>query len=241
MPKKQRFWEIDAARGAAIICMLAVHAVYDLMLLGKLGGELGTGFRGSLAFFTAITFVTISGISFFISYSHSSEKKRFWESYPKFLRRGLLIFSGGLLITAVTFFAAPDGIIVFGILHLIGTSIILAPFFFRFSEINIIIGAMVILAGALAPSIEGPYWMLPLGFHPNDFYSLDYEPLLPWFGFFLVGISMGSSFYPKGRRGYEFNYEPGYLGKFLSFLGRNSLLIYLIHQPLIFAVAYFIL
>lgn len=241
MDKKARYVEIDAARGVAIICMLAVHAVYDLILLGKIHGELGAGFWGSLAFFTAITFVTVSGISFYISYSRSSEKNGLWESYPKFLRRGLLIFSGGLLITAVTFFAAPDGLIVFGILHLIGTSIMLAPFFFRFSEINIIIGAFFILVGAIAPSVSGPYYMLPIGIHPQDFYSLDYEPLLPWFGFFLVGMSVGSSFYPKGRRGYEFNYEPGYAGKLLSFLGRNSLLIYLVHQPLMLAVAYFIL
>lgn len=241
MEKRERFWEIDAARGAAIICMLAVHAVYDLILLGKMGGELGAGFWGSLAFTTAITFVTVSGISFSISYSRHSAKRNFLESYPKFLKRGLLIFSGGLLITAATFFIVPKGFIIFGILHLIGASIMLAPLFFCFGEINILLGALVILAGAVAPAVDGPFWTIPVGFHPHDFYSLDYEPLLPWFGFFLFGMSMGASFYPNGRRIYEFGDEPGYAGKILSFLGRNSLLIYLIHQPMLLFAAYFIL
>ena len=97
-----------------------------------------------------------------------------------------------------------EGYIVFGILHLIGVSIILAPFFYRFGKYNFVIGAIVILIGFAVTNIPGPVFLLPLGLHPAAWWSVDYEPLFPWFGVVLLGIGIGSVLYPAGSGGSHF-------------------------------------
>jgi len=78
--------------------------------------------------------------------------------------------------------------------------------------------------------------MVPLGIHPHGFYTLDYEPLFPWFGVILIGIAVGVWLYPKGNRRFSLSFwgenVPPVL-KFFSFLGRHSLFVYLGHQPVI--------
>ena len=236
----ERFWELDSVRGIAIVSMIAVHAVYDMIYLKAIAGQMGYGFWGALAFVTASTFVMVVGISFWISYSRTiGNKGSFLSAYPKYIRRGLFILSGGMLITAVTFVLVPEGFVVFGILHLIGVSVIIAPLFYRFGENNVYIGMAFIAAGILISGVTGPYFLLPLGIHPADFFSFDYEPVFPWFGMVLVGMYIGSILYPGGKRAFSVRESPGIAGAFLAFLGRNSLLIYFLHQPvLIFAITY---
>jgi uncharacterized membrane protein len=70
-----------------------------------------------------------------------------------------------------------------------------------------------------------------------DFYSVDYFPVFPWFGVILVGMSLGSQLYPGYRRRIpvpDFSRSPFVIA--LAFLGRNSLAIYLVHQPVIIAI-----
>jgi uncharacterized membrane protein len=58
-------------------------------------------------------------------------------------------------------------------------------------------------------------------------------PLLPWFGLVLIGMACGSLFYPDGSRGFSLRTaEPAFARPF-SILGRHSLFIYFLHQPLI--------
>jgi uncharacterized membrane protein len=101
-----------------------------------------------------------------------------------------------------------------------------------------LIGSILIILGLYLPGInvEGT-WLLWLGLSPADFYSLDYVPLLPWFGVVLYGVGLGGLLYP----GYERRIslpdqviisESPLIG-LLCLLGRNSLAIYLAHQPLI--------
>ena len=233
-PKKERFWEIDSLRGIAIISMIIIHIFYDLMYFHEIAGEIGSGILGILSFFTATAFLMLVGISFTISYEKAAEeKKSFSKTYPKYIKRGLFILAGGFLITLVSMILLPGGFIVFGILHLIGVSILLAPFFYKFRSSSLYIGIFFIAIGLLLASMNGPYFLLPIGIHPADFYSYDYEPLFPWFGAVLIGMHFGSIFYPKGKRAFLLETKPGKLLSFLSFLGRNSLLIYFLHQPVL--------
>ena len=75
-------------------------------------------------------------------------------------------------------------------------------------------------------------WLMWLGLKFNNFNTLDYFPLLPWFGVILLGIYFGKLLYPKGKRRFNINLE----NKYLSFLGRHSLIIYLLHQPILILV-----
>ena len=151
----------------------------------------------------------------------------------KFIYRGAGIFSLGLLVTVATWFYLQEGFIVFGILHLIGVSVMLSPLFFRFSKYNIALGMAFIVIGILITTVTGPVWLLPLGIHPQGFQSVDYEPLFPWTGVVLIGMGLGTCLYPGGIRRFSLVRIPSFFIQPLSFLGRHSLIVYLVHQPLI--------
>ena len=65
---------------------------------------------------------------------------------------------------------------------------------------------------------------------------LDYFPIFPWFGLYLIGMSMGSIFYPGGKRKGELKPPHIPVVPVICFAGRHSLLIYLIHQPIIVGI-----
>jgi uncharacterized membrane protein len=80
-------------------------------------------------------------------------------------------------------------------------------------------------------------WLLWLGFIPKNFYTFDYWPILPWFGVTLIGIFFGNSLYKNGRRNFKIKDLSNLsIVKVLAFLGRKSLTIYLIHQPLLILI-----
>lgn len=239
--KKERFWELDSLRGIVIISMVIIHSVYDLMYFHIIPGEIGSEPWSTAAFFTASTFLILVGISFGISYSRRLKfEGNFVKTYPYFMKRGFTILIGGLFITLVTMVVIPKGFVVFGILHLIGISIMIAPFFYRFGIKNIYFGAAFILAGLFLMGFNGPFFLLPVGIGPIDFFSYDYEPIFPWFGVILMGLYMGSIFYTKGERSFKMDAKPGKIENFLGFLGRNSLIIYFLHQPVIISLIYII-
>lgn len=241
MAKKQRFWEIDAVRGIAIVSMIIIHTFYYMIFFRIIHGEMGTGFFGLLAFLTAGTFVFIVGVSFSISYSRS---KGMNNLYLKYLRRGLFLITGGIAITIFTIIFVGEGFVAFGILHLIGASIILAPFFYKYAENNLLIGAVFIVIGIIFSGIIGPNFLLPIGIHDSSFFSYDYEPLFPWFGLVLIGINTGGILYPQGKRSFSMEEPRGAIkipARILSFLGRHSLLIYFLHHILLVTMMYSIL
>lgn len=95
------------------------------------------------------------------------------------------------------------GIIVFGILHLIGVSIILAYPFLQLRYANLLAGVSVIAAGIYLETLdflsESP-WLLPLGVMYEGFFMPDYRPLWSWFGVVLIGIFVGNLAYGSGWR-----------------------------------------
>ncbi len=233
-----RFAELDAARGIAILMMIVFHTVFDLYFFKIYPVNVSGGFWRYFAFSTASLFLLIAGIS--LSVSHSRAVRLAGEGAPgrlavKFLKRGAGIFAWGLVVTLATWLYLGQGFVIFGILHAIGVSIMLSPLFFRFRSGNILIGAVVIVTGlALAyAGISGPLWLCPIGIHPPSFSSVDYTPLFPWFGLVLIGLGTGERIYPDGRRSFTVPAIPGGVLSPLAFLGRHSLAIYLVHQPVI--------
>jgi uncharacterized membrane protein len=177
-------------------------------------------------------FISISGLSLTISYTQTKNKA---EAHKKIFMRGLKIFSFGVLITSITFLTFPEAFIIFGILHLIGFSIIFGQFFLKFKKMNLLLGLIIILLGFYLQNFRFDFpWLLWLGFIPKDFFTFDYFPILPWFGVSLLGIFFGNVLYNKGKRNFKIrDFSNSVAVKFLSFLGRNSLTIYLLHQPLL--------
>lgn len=234
-----RFAEIDLMRGIAVMMMVLYHFLFDISFFNICQVDVTTGFWKIFAMITASLFLLLVGISFTISAAKAEAAMDRQSFLMKYLKRGIVILLVAALVTIVTWWYLGEGYIIFGILHLIGVSIIIAPFFFHRKAVSLYGGILVIIAGILVQTVRGPYFLLPLGVYPESFYSVDYTPIFPWFGLVLIGIYLGERFYPGGKRGYSlpglFHYAR--LARFprnvVAYLGRHSLVIYILHQPVI--------
>lgn len=233
MDAASRFPEIDAARGIAILMMIVFHFVFDLNFFGIVPVTVSAGFWRWFAMATAALFLVIVGISLVISRARAAATLSGSALVKKFLLRGAGIFALGLLVTLATWLYVPEAFVLFGILHLIGVSVMLSPLFFRFGKYNLLLGLLCIAGGTMAGTIHGPVWLLPLGIYPASFVSVDYTPLVPWFGAVLAGMGAGEFLYAGGVRRFGLPCLPDRVLWPVAFLGRHSLAIYLVHQPVI--------
>ena len=125
LPPNHRYPELDLLRTGAILGMIIYHAAYDLTAFYGWNIDITHGEWKVFERVIAITFLLLVGISFAISYSRTKPE----QVWTKFLKRGLIVFGCGLLVSLVTYFLDPPTYVRFGILHLIGLSLILLPFF----------------------------------------------------------------------------------------------------------------
>jgi uncharacterized membrane protein len=229
-----RFWEVDFARGIGISMMLVSNLVTDLQYFNHYAEN--AGFWWLFARITGIIFVFLVGLSLTISFARA--KKQGKANFSKYLFRGGYIFALGLIISGVTWFFLGSDYIRFGVLHLIGLSVILAyPFLKLRKGVSLMFGMGIILIGLLLTTMTfssgNLFW---LGFIPEGFSSVDYFPLLPWFGVVLTGVFFGKLLYRGGRGIMKL---PRISKKNpVCFLGRHSLLIYFIHQPIFVGALY---
>ncbi|HAJ38254.1 MAG TPA: hypothetical protein DCL15_21495 [Chloroflexi bacterium] len=252
-----RFWEIDAMRGVAIITMIVYHAMWDLWYWGVFPNVvLWEGFWKYWQRFTAGTFLILVGVSLTLVYRRERARRGpDARLFPKFLLRGLKIFGLGMIITLVVTLAGV-GYVDFGILHLIGAATILAYPLLRFTWLNLALWGVFSLAGKWLEQFhfDGRWlsiplgstlfiffldgrWLAPFGVTPTRYPAVDYFPLIPWFGVVLLGVWLGNWFYADNRRLIPLPDWGDVLPiRGLRFLGRHSLLIYMIHQPLILLV-----
>jgi len=230
-----RFWELDMLRGVAVVMMVLYHMLFDLSYLGGYNINVYSGLWLHFAKATASIFIVLAGISLTISRSRAIERGQ--DPFPGILRRGLWIFFLGMVITLVTYILLREEFIIFGVLHFLGVSIILAYPFLRLRFVNLVAGIGIISAGLYLQSlsISSP-WLLWLGLSPKDFYTLDYFPLFPWFGLVLLGAFLGNELYGGQRRGGLPDLSACLPVRLLDLLGRNSLAIYLIHQPVLIII-----
>jgi uncharacterized membrane protein len=227
---------VDAARGVAIIMMIIYHTTYDLDTLGGYDIQSTSGYWALFADVTAGLFLFLVGVSLAISRARTSLTG--WRLFGKYLARGLRILAYGVVLTFV-FLALGMGIVAFGILHLIGISIILAYPFLRLRFTNLVLGALIFASGQyiLAQDLYSQsFWLLPFGVVPEGMVMPDYRPIMPWFGVVLIGLFFGNMVYGDGSRPAALEDKAQVLAGPLLPLGRNSLFVYLIHQPVIIAL-----
>ena len=227
-----RFIELDIARGVAIVGMIFYHIIWDLSYLGIMEYN----FQHINTLIPAL-FLFIVGICLSISYENNKSK-------TKILSRGGFLIGVGIFLSAISLLIIPDRPIYFGILHCIGTCIILSLIFYRLKYINLLVGAGVFLASFVVPLIT-PSPTIPqliLGFHPSNpwLYTIDYFPLIPWIGVVMMGFGIGSLAYKNGQRQFHFPHLTSLPTKLTAFIGRHSLKIYLIHQPIIYCTLKYI-
>lgn len=221
----KRIWELDTLRGICILGMVVVHLIYDLTSLGL---EYSSRLFSMVQYWGGTVFVLISGICVTLGSKH--------------IRRGLTVFGCGMVCTGVTagmywLGLAGKGIIIyFGVLHCLGVCMLLWSLLRRCQ--NWLLAALGIIFCGVGLYLERVIlvdfpWLMPLGFQYPGFASSDYFPLLPNLGYFLLGALLGRTLYrEKTTRFPGFNTQSLPV-RFLCRCGRNSLFIYLLHQPLI--------
>lgn len=237
---KKRIWELDVLRGICILGVLVVHFIYDLVDLYQLVQWEYPPLFSFVKKWGGVLFLLLSGTCVTLG-SHS-------------VRRGLIVFACGLVISAVTYgmyhfgFAGKSIIIYFGVLHCLGTCMLLWPTYKNMPWWGLLLHGVVLVVLGLYLSellrtrvlvMDSPY-LVPLGLFPQGFASSDYFPLLPNLGFFLIGSALGKTVYKKKETLLPMVRQENCIVRFFSFFGRHSLWVYLLHQPLLAGIFYLI-
>jgi uncharacterized membrane protein len=222
----KRFPVIDLLRGLALLAMAIYHFSWDLEFfgladLGVTEHPLWIGFARTIA----ASFLALVGVGLVLAHARGVKLQ-------SFLRRLAMIVAAAAAITALSFLADPDGIIWFGILHCIAVASVLALVFLRLPVIVVIVAGMACVAAPsflASPVFNGLGWVW-LGLAQDVIPSNDYNPLLPWFGYVLLGIA-AARLVPLGKWP---RWQPQSLpARMLCLAGRHSLIVYLLHQPLL--------
>lgn len=233
--RSDRLWEIDAMRGFAIVIMVVYHLVWDLYGMAGKKIDVYNGFWHYWQLVTATSFISVMGLA--MSLRAGRWRTHAPLSFTPYLWRGLTIFFWGLIVGLVTWLYNPHEFIRFGILHFIGVATVLAYPLLRFKWMNLILGSGLILLPHLLPwrhQLSSLEW---LGLIDNVRPTFDYFPLIPWLGVVVLGIFAGNLLYPRGERAFTLpNISRLAPARWLALAGQNSLLIYLIHQPLIILI-----
>ena len=237
-PAAGRYALLDELRGLDLLSMIGYHACWDLIFLFGMSAAWYTGWQGHL-WQQSICWVFILLSGFCLPLGHRP------------LRRGLIVSGAGVLVTAVTLLFMPEDRVIFGVLTFLGTAMLLTgvlePLLKKIPPaaglaVSAVLFALTYhlderwlgfggLRLALPDAWYANYFTAFFGFLPFDFYSTDYFALLPWLflfwaGYFLHGVVGRARMEPLRRS----------VCPALGWMGRHSLVLYLLHQPVIYAV-----
>lgn len=231
-PPARRLWEVDAARGVAVVAMIFFHFMWDLQYFGLTDVNVFSEPWQIFARSIGTTFTFLLGLSLWLVTTRLSSR----ELWRYAVRRSLLLVGLGLLITLGTWLFVGDAYVRFGILHLLGSMLILSlPFIRAPLWLTVGVGLMMIGVGAYLTTLRAPFpWLVAFGVAQAGVEMVDYYPLLPWGGAALLGVACGRLCYPGGQRRLALSDLSAVAPiRTLRFLGRHSLLIYLLHQPIL--------
>lgn len=238
---KERIHLLDAVRGLAVLLMVVFHVFFTF---GKIFGFpfFQEGYLTARSFASPV----ISTLFIFsCAYSCLLSKNN--------LRRGLIILAVALGMSVVTVFLLPligingEGIR-FGILHFLAVAVLISPLLLKLVRkipAYVTIPLFILLAFGtrdlmndgffslpVTDPIQGANLLFPFGIYHGDFYSADYYPLLPWILVFGIGCALAVRFPPDKLPDFCFRKKcPP-----LEFLGRHALIIYIVHQPVIYGL-----
>ena len=241
--KKKRYEVLDVLRGIVLISMILYHGAWDLVHIFGIRWSWYRSWPGQLWQQSICwSFILLSGFC--------------WSIGKRRLRRGLQVFGGGILVSLVTVLFVPKNGVLFGVLTFLGVAMILMiPLDFWLQKCRPVWGMALslILFGVFRGINEGylgwtgrPLVHLPdswyanlftafLGMPESNFSSTDYFSIFPWFFLFLTGY-----FLHRMMAEHKWLERLGNLKisgtSWLRWLGKHSLQMYLLHQPVIYGV-----
>ncbi len=240
--KKTRFIWLDELRGAALISMLIYHTIFQSTVIGCTDADIL--YQPVSIFFqlvAQILFISIAGISAYLSKNN--------------IRRGGKVLACAIVVTIVTYLVMPENRILFGILHFLGCMMIfygvilkkatVLPalpmigvnsslfFLFHFTKIGDKISFFLESQQIIQEWIKKK-WLCFFGLPDTDFISSDYFPIFPWIFLFFFGVFCGK--YIKENEEKFLSNREGI--SWLSFIGRHTLIVYMIHIPVIWGILF---
>ena len=216
---------LDALRGIAIVAMVVYHFCFDLRYFRLTRWD----FEHDPVWLTAraailSSFLLIAGISAALAHRDPRADAR-WA------RHVAVIAGAAAAVTAASLMMFPRSFIWFGVLHAIAVSLIVARPLTARPRAAALAGVVIIVAGVTLSSPlfdnRGLGWV---GFMTHKPVTEDYVPVFPWTGVLLLGIAAGHAL---AQNGFALLAPLGRAPRALRFLGRHSLAVYLVHQPLL--------
>ncbi len=227
---RARIPALDIARTVAILAMVVFHFTFDLELFGYLAPGTTTlpGPWRALAVATASAFLFLAGVSLWMAHGSGINWRAFWWRFGK-------VGGAALLVTIGTYMAFPDAFVFFGILHSIALCSLFGLAALRLpAAITAIIAVAVFFAPDFARSdLFNAPWLWWTGLQTIPLRTVDYEPIFPWFAAFLLGLATAKAMDRAGLWARLSAPAPSRTLRMLSFPGKHSLIIYLIHQPIL--------
>jgi len=230
-----RFAIVDIARGVAIIAMVAYHLCWDLSYFRFIAADVGYDPQWVLIARSILAvFLFLVGVGLVLGHGRAIRWQRFW-------RRWLFVVAGALAITVATYIVFPQSFVYFGVLHAIALFSLMGLAFVRTPLWLPVAVAAVIIALPFFhsdPLFNEKAWSW-LGFWQVPPPTNDLVPVFPWFGAVLAGIVATRLVLATGLAARLAAIAPaGRLPRLLALLGRWSLLIYLLHQPILLGLVY---
>lgn len=239
-----RYRLLDNIRGICLISMILYHVIWDLVYIFGLDipwhkSEIAFIWQQSICW----TFIMLSGFC--------------WSFSRHNLKRGLLVLGCSVVISLVTLIFMPDSKILFGVLSLIGSAMLLMlPLDKLYKRVNPFIGLIICFAlfmftrninGGSLGFLSRKLIKLPealysntltayLGFPFKGFSSTDYFPILPWIFLYQTGYFLHQIFVKRNW----LEKIPNISFNSLEWLGKNSLIVYMIHQPVVYGVLWLV-
>ena len=215
---RKRYFIIDQIRGAAIVLMIFFHLFFDLTIFGALTINFS---KNPFWYFLPRLIVFLFLIAVGLSLSLVHEEKVYWKKFlPRFYKISVL----AICISIITWFLFPTTWVYFGTLHCIALCSVMALPLLRYPRLALFISLSLIIPSALFDK-NLPWFTLPHA-------SMDYISPFPWFGVVCLGLFL------KAKGFHTIHLGHGKVLSALSLLGRHSLKIYILHQPLIYGTLY---
>ncbi|WP_298962532.1 heparan-alpha-glucosaminide N-acetyltransferase [uncultured Roseibium sp.] len=231
----KRLAVLDLARGLAVVAMAIYHFSWDLSWFAFVDWPVsqGTGWR-VFAASIAGSFLFLAGVSLDLAHNDGIRWRPFW-------RRFAMIAAAAAAVSLVTYFTFGDSFVRFGILHSIALASLIALPFARAPLALSAAASIVFLTlpfWAKSQILDGPLWLWT-GLGTVGYPSVDYVPMAPWAGVTLAGLAVSRTFrnLKLWTRLSAFRLRSA-SASFIRAMGRHSLAIYLLHQPVLYGLVW---
>ena len=231
---------IDALRAFAVLAMIVYHFAWDLGLFNVVDPVIVNSGRWKLfAVSIGSSFLFLSGISFWLA-------SRNGINFKKFTFRLFFLIVAALIVSLGTYVADSQTFVFFGILHLLSVCTLLGLLIYKLPMIVIlIIGFLILfLEPYLISEFYKPKYLAWTGLYTGPTGSVDFYGFFPWSSSYIFGLGISKIIF-KRKEHFLFNTSTlkifstkGFFSKSFFWLGRNSLIVYLIHQPILIGIIY---